>query len=112
MEIAEKERPEFMIVQLGETDDTLRQYGPSSRKVVPTLRQTDERLRRLAQGMLALGYGILTHADHGMHDVPRNAGRGDEPDFDLHDADKLPGTHDQVDPDEDSLVACTWIQCG
>jgi predicted AlkP superfamily pyrophosphatase or phosphodiesterase len=110
-EIAERELPEFMIVQFGETDDGLHQYGPSSPKVIPTLRKTDERLRRLAQRLRDLGYGVLIHADHGMHDVLRNAGNGDDPNFDLHESDKLPGTHDQVDLDEDSLVACTWIRC-
>jgi predicted AlkP superfamily pyrophosphatase or phosphodiesterase len=82
-----------MIAQLGRVDDTFHKYGPSSPKVVPMLRETDARLKRLVADLKPLGYAVIILADHGQHD---NAGPG------------LKGTHG-TDVPEDCLVPCTWI---
>ena len=50
------ERPAFLIVRLGSTDDVFHRYGPSSPQVVPQLRETDEGRARMADRLTALGY--------------------------------------------------------
>jgi predicted AlkP superfamily pyrophosphatase or phosphodiesterase len=87
---AAAEGPQFLIVQLGSTDDVLHRYGPSSAEVVPKLRETDERLARMAEGLTALGYVLILTADHGQHDTDTG------------------GSHGTAD-DEDALVPCTWL---
>ena len=93
MDIANEHKPEFIIAQLGRVDDVFHKYGPSSPQVVPMLRETDARLRRLVAGLEPLGYAVIILADHGQHDVP---GEGKS------------GTHGTDSP-EDCLVPCTWI---
>lgn len=92
IEIAEGERPDFIITQLGVVDDVFHQYGPSSPAVVPMLQDLDARLQRMVGQLKTLGYSILILSDHGQHDV-------DEP--------ELKGTHG-TDSDIDCLVPCTW----
>jgi predicted AlkP superfamily pyrophosphatase or phosphodiesterase len=77
-------------VQLGSTDDVFHRHGPSSPQVVPTLRETDERLARMADRLTALGYALIIDADHGQHDTETG------------------GSHGTSD-DEDALVPCTWV---
>lgn len=91
---AREHRPQFLILQLGSTDDIFHQHGPSSPEVVPTLRDTDQRLERLAGELTALGYGIVVTADHGQHDVTKDGRPG--------------GSHGTPD-DEDALVPLTWL---
>jgi predicted AlkP superfamily pyrophosphatase or phosphodiesterase len=87
---AASEGPQFLIVQLGSTDDVLHQYGPSSPRVVPKLRETDERLARMVERLTGLGYAVIIDADHGQHDVETGGSHG-------------------TDGDEDALVPCTWV---
>ena len=96
IEIADSDRPEFLIAQLGRVDDVFHRYGPSSPFVVPMLRETDARLKRLVEHLKPLGYGVVILADHGQYDViePSEAG--------------LRGSHG-TDTPEDSVVPCTWI---
>ena len=97
IEIADNDGPEFLIAQLGKVDDVFHRYGPSSSPVVPMLRETDARLRRLVEHLKPLGYGILILSDHGQHDVSEPSEKG------------LKGDHGTGMP-EDCLVPCTWIQ--
>jgi len=92
MDIANEQKPEFIIAQLGRVDDVFHKYGPSSPQVVPMLRETDARLRRLVAGLNPLGYAVIILADHGQHDVP---------------GDGKNGSHGTDSP-EDCLVPCTW----
>ena len=93
--ISERSRPEFLIAQLGRVDDTFHRYGPSSHSVVPMLRDTDARLKRLVEHLGPLGYGVILLSDHGQHDVT------DAP------VGELKGSHGTDSP-EDRLVPCTW----
>ena len=93
--LARHDSPEFIIAQLGRVDDVFHEYGPSSPEVVPMLRDTDARLRRMARTLGLLGYGIIILADHGQHDIV------DDP------STAMRGGHGQ-DRDEDRLVPCTW----
>jgi predicted AlkP superfamily pyrophosphatase or phosphodiesterase len=93
LEIAVRERPTFIISQLGVVDDVFHRYGPSSPLVVPMLQDLDARLKRMVGQLKALGYVILILSDHGQHDV-------NEP--------ELKGTHG-TDSDIDCLVPCTWV---
>ena len=88
---AHRQQPQFLIVQLGSTDDVFHQYGPSSPEVVPVLRAMDRRLARMVGELRALGYTVLVTADHGQHD-----------------SDSGGGTHGS-DADEDTLVPLTWV---
>jgi len=92
IEIADEYAPEFLIAQLGRVDDVFHKFGPSSPAVLPMLRETDARLKRLVAHLVPLGYGIIILADHGQHDVP---------------AGEKKGTHG-TDCPEDRLVPCTW----
>jgi len=104
MEIASAHGPAFLIAQLGRVDDVFHKHGPSSPQVVPMLRETDGRLRRLVAGLKPLGYAVIILADHGQHDtvfVPlwrKNAVPGDGKN----------GSHGTDSP-EDCLVPCTWM---
>ncbi len=94
--IADAHAPRFLIAQIGRVDDVFHQHGPSSAAVVPMLRETDARLRRLVGHLKPLGYGVIILSDHGQHDLP-DAGPGEHR-----------GGHG-TDRDEDCLVPCTWI---
>lgn len=88
---AHRQQPQFLIVQLGSTDDIFHKHGPTSPQVVPVLRAMDGRLERMVGELRALGYAVLVTADHGQHD---SDGGG--------------GTHGS-DADEDTLVPLTWV---
>jgi len=94
IDIAEEDPPVFLIAQLGKVDDAFHRYGPSSPDVVPMLRATDERLKRMIDVLKSLSYGVIILSDHGQHDI-------DEPDTELR------GGHGS-DRDEDCEVPCTW----
>ncbi len=97
IEISNDRAPEFIIAQLGRVDDVFHEHGPSSPEVVPMLRDTDARLKRLVDHLKPLGYGAIILADHGQHDV----------------LDALPGQHKGnhgSDSDEDCLAPCTWLR--
>jgi len=93
LRIAREHLPLFIIVQLGSTDDAFHKFGPSSPNVVPTLRETDERLRRMVETLTGLGYATIITADHGQHDTETGGSHG-------------------TDSDEDCLVPCTWVSPG
>ena len=95
LNFAREARPQFMIVQLGSTDDIFHQHGPTSPEVVPALRETDARLERMVGELAGLGYAVIVTADHGQHDCEPESGRG--------------GTHGSA-ADEDALVPCTWVK--
>jgi predicted AlkP superfamily pyrophosphatase or phosphodiesterase len=96
IEIVEAYQPEFLIAQLGKTDDVFHREGPSSPAVVPMLRETDVRMKKLVEYLQARGYGIVVLADHGQHDI-EGAPEG-----------QMKGTHGTDSP-KDVLVPCTWI---
>jgi len=96
LEIADNDKPEFLIAQFGRVDDVFHQYGPSSPSVIPMLRASDERLRRLVDQLKPLEYGILILADHGQHDTVEPSDGGSR------------GNHG-TDRPEDCLTPCTWI---
>jgi len=87
---AREHRPQFLIVQLGTTDNVLHKHGPSSPEVVPVFRETDAILQRMVAELTGLGYAVIITSDHGQHDVERG------------------GTHG-TEMDEDALVPCTWV---
>jgi predicted AlkP superfamily pyrophosphatase or phosphodiesterase len=96
IEISEHKAPDYLIAQLGIIDDVFHQYGPSSPSVVPMLKDTDLRLKRLVTHLKNLDYGVIILSDHGQHDVPDAVG------------DEYRGIHGTVS-NEDCLVPCTWI---
>ncbi len=91
LDLAARCRPEFMIVQLGATDDVFHKFGPSSPEVVPVLRDIDERLRRIVGALTAQGVAVIVNSDHGQHDTATG------------------GSHGTAD-DADALVPCTWVR--
>ncbi len=96
IEIADRAKPAFLIAQFGKVDTTFHQYGPSSPLVIPMLKATDARLKKVIEHLKPMGYGIVVLADHGQHDV----------------INPLPGEHKGLhgtDQPEDRLVPCTWI---
>lgn len=93
LRIARLQAPAFIIAQIGGTDDHLHRFGPYSERVIPKLQETDCRLQRMVSALTALGYAVITLADHGQHESGH--------------PDKM-GTHGS-DSDEDCLVPCTWI---
>ena len=91
--VGEAHRPDFIIAQLGSTDDHFHKFGPSSPMVLPKLRETDQRLERMVGRLRELGYALIILADHGQHDT------GDP---------GHPGSHG-TDSDQDCLVPCTCL---
>ena len=94
LRIARDDRPEFLIAQLGATDDHFHRFGPYSERMIPKLRETDCRLERMVGELTSLGYSLMILADHGQHDTG-NPDKG--------------GTHG-TEMDEDCLVPCTWLR--
>ena len=92
LRIARDERPEFLIAQLGATDDHFHRFGPYSERMIPKLRETDCRLERMTAALTERGYALMVLSDHGQHESG--------------DAAKM-GTHGS-DCDEDCLVPLTW----
>ncbi len=94
--IALQYKPQFIVAQLGRVDDVFHQYGPSSPKVIPMLRDTDNNLKQLVNALLPLGYGVIILADHGQHDIIDD-----------------PTTHKKgghgSDSDTDCQVPLTWM---
>ena len=94
MRIARDLTPEFIIAQIGGTDDHFHRFGPYSERVVPKLCETDGRLQRMVEQLQSLGYGVIILSDHGQHETGAPPDRG--------------GSHG-TDSEEDCLVPCTWI---
>jgi hypothetical protein len=90
LRIAREYQPEFTIVQLGSTDDVFHKHGPSSPEVLPTLHETDQRLRRMVEALGREGYSVIITADHGQHDTETGGSHG-------------------TDCDDDCLVPLTWV---
>lgn len=85
--------PDFIIAQIGGTDDHFHRFGPQGDGARPKVRETDGRLQRMCEGLGELGYAVIILADHGQHET------GDPTHMGSH------GT----DSDEDCLVPCTWV---
>lgn len=94
LRIARRDRPRFIIAQIGGTDDHFHRFGPTSPSMVPKLRETDCRLERMTEALTSEGYALIFLSDHGQHAT------GDP---------KRGGTHG-TDSDEDRLVPCTWLR--
>ncbi len=92
LRIARDDRPEFLIAQIGGTDDHFHRFGPYSERMIPKLRETDCRLERMVGELTECGYALMVLSDHGQHES------GDEAKM---------GTHG-TDCDEDCLVPLTW----
>ncbi len=95
IEIVEADPPQFLIAQLGVVDDVFHAYGPSASDVVPMLRDTDARLKRLVEFLKPKDYGVIITSDHGQHDIENPTPQGKR------------GSHG-TDSDQDCLVPCTW----
>lgn len=93
LRIARELRPEFIITQIGGTDDHFHRFGPRGEGARPKVREMDQRLARMAVELGGLGYALIILADHGQHETGDLAHMGSH------------GT----DSDEDCLVPCTWV---
>jgi len=93
LRIAREVRPDFVIAQIGGTDDHFHRFGPRGEGARPKVRETDDRLKRMCADLSGHGYAIIMLADHGQHET------GDPAHMGSH------GT----DSDEDCLVPCTWL---
>lgn len=96
IDIVVAHEPQFLIAQLGIVDNVFHAHGPSSPEVVPMLRDTDTRLKRLVEFLKPYGYAVIILSDHGQHDIPDPEPGG------------LRGGHGS-DSDQDCLVPCVWI---
>jgi predicted AlkP superfamily pyrophosphatase or phosphodiesterase len=90
------EKPEFIIVQYGATDDQFHKYGPYSDKARDAVIKADLWLSRCIDNLKSEGYGIMILADHGQHN---------NDDKDSH----LLGVHGGS-TDEDCIVPFTWTR--
>ncbi len=93
LRIARKFRADFIIAQIGGTDDHFHRFGPRSDSARPKVQETDGRLARMCEELGALGYAIIILADHGQHDT----------------GDPTHGGSHGSDSDEDCRVPCTWL---
>lgn len=98
MEIVEEEKPEFIIVQYGETDAVFHRHGPSSDEARAACGRADAWLARVVPWLRSRGYAIIITADHGQHDVQNESG-------------ETSGQHGS-DSDIDCLVPLVWLRSG
>ncbi|HHV96955.1 MAG TPA: PglZ domain-containing protein [Clostridiaceae bacterium] len=89
-------KPEFIIIQYGETDDFFHKYGPYSNEAKEAVIKADLWLSRCIENLRSEGYGIMILADHGQH----NNENKNSP---------LLGAHGR-DIDEDLIVPFTWTR--
>ncbi len=95
MKTVEKRKPEFVIVQYGQTDDVFHAHGPFSKEAGEACAAADAWLAKLVPWLRARGYAIIITADHGQHEVRRKNGTSR-------------GTHGSAS-DLDCLVPLVWL---
>lgn len=98
MEVVEREKPEFVIVQYGKTDDVFHAHGPFSSEAEAACAEADAWLERLVPWLHARGYAIIITADHGQHEITRANGT-------------TGGSHGS-ESDLDCLVPLVWLAAG
>lgn len=86
MKVVEEKKPEFVIVQYGETDDVFHRHGPFSKEAGEACAGADAWLGKLVPWLRARGYAVIITADHGQHELRRNGntrgGHGSASDID------------------------------
>lgn len=95
MKVVEKEKPEFIIVQYGKTDDVFHAHGPFSSQAEAACAEADAWLEKLVPWLHARGYAIIITADHGQHEITRPNGT-------------TGGAHGS-ESDVDCLVPLVWL---
>ncbi len=90
------QRPEFLIIQFGLTDELFHVYGPYAPEVRTAVLAADAWLRRAVPLVCEHDYGVMVLADHGQHAVESEEGQ-------------RRGGHGS-DSDEDCLVPLTWTR--
>ncbi len=95
MEVVDEKKPEFVIVQYGNTDKVFHAHGPFSKQAAEACAGADAWLQEIVPWLRARGYAIIITADHGQHDVPRANGT-------------TGGVHG-TDSDLDCLVPLVWL---
>ncbi len=96
MEVVEEQKPEFVIVQYGKTDDVFHAHGPFSAEAGEACAEADAWLEKLVPWLRARGYAIIITADHGQHEVARANGT-------------TSGVHGSAS-DLDCLVPLVWLR--
>jgi predicted AlkP superfamily pyrophosphatase or phosphodiesterase len=79
MQIVEEKKPEFIVVQYGETDEVFHRHGPSSGEARAACGRADAWLARVVPWLRSRGYAIIITADHGQHDVQNKHWRNQRP---------------------------------
>ena len=72
MKVVDEEKPEFVIVQYGKTDDVFHAHGPFSKEAGEACAEADAWLGKLVPWLRARGYAIIITADHGQHEITRD----------------------------------------
>ncbi|MGI6414404.1 MAG: alkaline phosphatase family protein [Thermoguttaceae bacterium] len=96
MKVVEARKPEFVIVQYGQTDDVFHARGPFSKEAAEACAGADAWLQQLVPWLRARGYAIIITADHGQHDVAKKDGT-------------TSGKHGTAS-DLDCLVPLVWLR--
>jgi hypothetical protein len=93
--VVEEKKPDFVIVQYGETDDVFHARGPFSKEAGDACAGADAWLAELVPWLRPRGYAVIITADHGQHDVPKKDGT-------------TRGSHGS-ESDLDCLVPLVWL---
>jgi len=95
MTVVEEKKPEFIIVQYGETDDVFHAHGPFSEEARKACAEADAWLGKLVPWLRTRSYAVIITADHGQHEIAKKDGR-------------TGGTHGSAS-DLDCLVPLVWL---
>ena len=95
MKVVAEKKPEFVIVQYGDTDHVFHAHGPFSKEAGEACVRADAWLGKIVPWLRAAGYAVIIAADHGQHEVAKKDG-------------KTAGTHGSAS-DLDSLVPLVWL---
>ena len=95
MKVVAEKKPEFVIVQYGETDKVFDAHGPSSREAEEACARADAWLAKIVPWLRAGGYAVIITADHGQHESTTKDG-------------KTRGSHGSAS-DLDCLVPLVWL---
>ncbi len=69
------DEPDYILTHLLDVDNAGHRDGPWGQQTRDAVASADSQLRQMIAAMVASGYALMLHADHGQHDVTKEDGK-------------------------------------